>query len=96
MSRVAACAAIAVMAAGLAGMPAAADQKAAPALAGTVLLPTGDQINDISPSSGHRAGAVTPAASSGLGRMLVSLTLGGKSYEIPAAAMPYLGAAGWI
>ncbi|WP_344312292.1 hypothetical protein [Fodinicola feengrottensis] len=91
MSRVAACAAIAVMAAGLAGMPAAADQKAAPALAGTVLLPTGDQINDISPSSGHRAGAVTPAASSGLGRMLVSLTLGGKSYEIPAAAMPYLG-----
>jgi hypothetical protein len=54
---------------------------------GTVVLPTGDQIHD----TGQQRSSVTPAASTGLGRILVSLTLGAKQYELPAAALPYLG-----
>jgi hypothetical protein len=56
----------------------------------TALLITGDQIvrREV---AGRPADTVLPATESGLGRVLVHLNLGRRSYEIPAAALPYLG-----
>jgi hypothetical protein len=56
----------------------------------TALLITGDQITrtDV---AGRPTITVLPAAESGLGRVRVHLNLGRKTYEVPAAALPYLG-----
>ncbi|HEY3503083.1 MAG TPA: hypothetical protein VGN37_09930, partial [Actinocatenispora sp.] len=56
-----------------------------------VLLPTGDQVTLRTDTSGRQLATVVPAADSGVGRLLVHLNLAGHAYEVPAAAMPYLG-----
>jgi len=57
----------------------------------TALLPTGDQVTVTDGPGGRRTAAIEPAAERGLGRVLLNLKLGGRSYEVPAAALPYLG-----
>ena len=52
----------------------------------TVVLINGDRIME----TGRRSVTVMPA-DSGLGGSLLTLGVGGVIYEIPAAAMPYLG-----
>ena len=56
------------------------------AAARTVVLINGDRIME----TGRRSVTVMPA-DSGLGGSLLTLGVGGVIYEIPAAAMPYLG-----
>jgi hypothetical protein len=55
------------------------------------LLVTGDRITAQPSPDGRRAITVQPAADKGLGRAMVQLSRGTKSYVIPAAALPYLG-----
>lgn len=71
--------------------PSGAAPSPAPATptATTATLITGDQITE-TPDSGGRQAIVSPAASGGIGRALLHLDVGGHSYEIPAAAVPYL------
>lgn len=66
--------------AGSLGTPAHAAATSGP---DTVTLITGGRV---SPS-----GAFVPARSGGPGRALVGLRLGGKAYEVPVMALPYLG-----
>ncbi|MEV4315891.1 hypothetical protein [Actinocrispum sp. NPDC049592] len=83
-----------VLAATLAGLTAltAPDAQAAEQPpADTALLVTGDQVVVKPLADGRRTATVVPAAANGIGRVLVHLGLGKKSYEVPAAALPYLG-----
>lgn len=57
----------------------------------SALLVTGDRITAQSSPDGRWAITVQPAADKGLGRAMVQLSRGAKSYVIPAAALPYLG-----
>lgn len=67
----------------LATTPAAVASPARTTTAPVVVLPTGESIQQ-----NGRVHSVTPA---GAGRSLISLTLGGKAYVLPAAAVPHLG-----
>jgi hypothetical protein len=67
-----------------------ASKPDSPAAAGALLV-TGDRITAQPSPDGRRAITVQPAADKGLGRAMVQLTRGAKSYVIPAAALPYLG-----
>jgi hypothetical protein len=87
----------AAVAAGSAAAPAAARSAAMaaalspePAAPRTVLLVNGDSLS--APAGGRRVGPGAIATTGGgLAGSVLSLGLGGKSYEIPAAALPYLG-----
>lgn len=57
----------------------------------TVLLINGDRVLITSPVGGPGAAVVMPAASAGLGGSALGLDIVGKVYEIPGAALPYLG-----
>src|SRR5687768_9225505 len=57
----------------------------------SALLVTGDRIDVRTTGDGRRTASVLPAAETGIGRVLVHLNVGRKSYEVPAAALPYLG-----
>lgn len=61
----------------------------APDPARTVLLINGDRIM-AAPGTGRRSVTVLPAGA-GLGGSLLTLGAGGVTYEIPAAAVPFLG-----
>jgi hypothetical protein len=63
---------------------------AARAWARTVVLITGDRLMAAGAQVGRQGVAVLPAGS-GRGGSLLGLGVGGRSYEIPAAAVPYLG-----
>jgi hypothetical protein len=56
----------------------------------TVLI-NGDRVLATPSPSGPRVGAVVPAASAGLAGSVLGLNVAGKAYEIPGAALPYLG-----
>ena len=79
----------------IAGGPAAGADLAAPgpsaAPARRVLLVNGDQVLVREAAGRLGAVAVPPAAHAGLAGAVMSLGLGGQRYEIPAAALPYLG-----
>lgn len=80
-----------VVAAGLVSAGEAQAEEAGVAVptvaAAPLTLPTGDQITD---SPGQPA-AIVPAAAGGVGGVLVHLGLGGRNYQLPAVALPYLG-----
>ncbi len=67
------------------GAPAAVPQAAAR----TVVLVNGDRVL-AGPGTGHRGVTVLPRGS-GLGGSLLTLGAGGVTYEIPVAAVPFLG-----
>jgi hypothetical protein len=73
--------------------PAGATAAGAPA-GGTVqalLLPTGDQVTVMTGPDGRRTATTRTAATTGVGSVLLNLNVGGRAYELPAAALPYLG-----
>ncbi len=63
---------------------------AASPVPGTVLLINGDSVSVPAGGRGARPGVIATAGS-GLAGSVLSLSLGGKAYVIPAAALPYLG-----
>ncbi|WP_370946862.1 hypothetical protein AB5J62_04620 [Amycolatopsis sp. cg5] len=73
----------------LTAAPATAEPEAPPA--DTVLLPTGDRVVIHTSPDGTEFTEVRPAADKGIARSFVHLKTGGKSFEIPATALPYLG-----
>lgn len=100
-------AAVAACLAGLAVTPAAAAERTAPVAvtakgsspatpspAGrsvTELLIDGDTITIPGPGTSPVQGGMLTGPARGLSGALVSLRVGGRQYEIPAAALPYLG-----
>ncbi|MFL6074494.1 MAG: hypothetical protein ACJ73S_13960 [Mycobacteriales bacterium] len=60
-----------------------------PAPPGAVLLPTGEQVT-VGPDGGPAHGAVLPATTRGPAGVLLTLGIGGRTYELPATALPYL------
>ncbi|WP_326568787.1 hypothetical protein VSH64_44760 [Amycolatopsis rhabdoformis] len=78
-----------------AGVAAAAPQvsrpQAEPTSDRTALLITGDVVRVHELGGGRATYDVEPAAARGPARSLVHLGLGGRNYEIPATAVPYLG-----
>jgi hypothetical protein len=77
----------AVTGTGLAMAP--AGQSAA--LARQVLLINGNRVQVSADGGGSPSGVVVPAAGGGVAGSVVSLGLGARTYEVPAAAVPYLG-----
>jgi hypothetical protein len=77
----------AVTGTGLAVAP--AGQSAA--LARQVLLINGNRVQVSADGGGSPSGVVVPAAGGGVAGSVVSLGLGARTYEVPAAAVPYLG-----
>lgn len=59
--------------------------------ANMVLLPTGDEVVIRTAPDGRELTEVRPAATKGVAATLVHLRLGGKAFEVPATALPYLG-----
>ncbi|SDZ38570.1 hypothetical protein SAMN05421504_11494 [Amycolatopsis xylanica] len=57
----------------------------------TVLLPTGDEVVLRTAPDGRELVEVRPAAAKGVAATLVHLRLGGRAFEVPATALPYLG-----
>jgi hypothetical protein len=82
-----------VLAATVAGLTALTTPNAQAAVppANTALLVTGDQVVTTTLGDGRTTATILPATESGLGRVRVHLGLGKKTYELPAAALPYLG-----
>jgi hypothetical protein len=82
---------------GLAGTVAARPAAGAAAAAGDsrraleVLLITGERVLAVPAAGGPVSGWVIPGSAGGLAGSVVSLRLGGQAYEIPDAALPYLG-----
>ncbi|MFD8495668.1 hypothetical protein [Amycolatopsis sp. NPDC059657] len=81
--------AIAAGAAMLTAAQAIAEPDAPPS--DTVLLVTGDRVVIHTSPDGTEFTEVRPAVDKGIARSFVHLKLGGKSFEIPAIALPYLG-----
>ncbi|MGV9359146.1 hypothetical protein [Amycolatopsis sp. NPDC003731] len=85
----------AVLLAGAAGVAGLAPPAATAATAGvpspTVTLPTGDRVTVGTTPDGRDTFEVRPAADKGMARALVHLRLGGRDYEVPGTALPYLG-----
>lgn len=69
----------------------APDAAPSAASARTVLLISGARVMLPAASSGMRDGMVMPGTAGGLAGSLLTLGAGGRTYEIPAAALPYLG-----
>lgn len=69
--------------------PQAREARAAAKPAATILLPNGDQLRVIS-VPGERPVYAVQWRARGFAGSLLGLTLGGTSYEIPSAAVPYL------
>ncbi|MEV7046055.1 hypothetical protein [Amycolatopsis sp. NPDC051061] len=86
---------VAVILLSCAGVTAAHASSAAPPPddppTGTALLVTGDRITARPSVDGHRSIVVQHAADKGVGRVMVHLSRGARSYAVPAAALPYLG-----
>jgi hypothetical protein len=57
----------------------------------TALLITGDLVTVRTAADGRPTTNIVPATEKGLARALVHLNVGGKAYEVPATALPYLG-----
>lgn len=76
--------------AGLAGLAPPPAGAATPA-ASTATLVTGDQVTVRTAPDGRETFEVRPAAAKGAARALVHLRLGGRDYEVPGTALPYLG-----
>lgn len=64
---------------------------AATAPAASALLITGDRIAVRTAPDGRDTFEIQPAAAKGVARSLVHLRLGGRDYEVPGTALPYLG-----
>ncbi|MEV7099381.1 hypothetical protein AB0M80_41800 [Amycolatopsis sp. NPDC051045] len=78
--------------AGLAGLaPPSAVAAAAAVPSATVTLITGDRVTVRTTPDGRDTFEVQPAAEKGMARALVHLRLGGRDYEVPGTALPYLG-----
>lgn len=75
--------------AGLAGAPPPASAAANPAA--SALLVTGDRVTVRTAPDGRDTFDIQPAAAKGVARSLVHLRLGGRDYEVPGTALPYLG-----
>ncbi|MFF1614965.1 hypothetical protein ACFVYA_45015 [Amycolatopsis sp. NPDC058278] len=79
-------------AAGVAGLaPPAAVAAPAADPSPTVTLVTGDRVTVRTAPDGRDTFEVQPAADKGMARALVHLRLGGRDYEVPGTALPYLG-----
>jgi hypothetical protein len=65
-------------------------RAAAPVSARTAILINGDQLV-VTSAGGPEHGLVVPPPGGGLADPLMTISLGGQAYEIPAAALPYLG-----
>ncbi|MEQ0559962.1 hypothetical protein ABJI51_12825 [Amycolatopsis sp. NEAU-NG30] len=76
-------------AAGLAGLAPPSAVAATPSA--TVTLITGDRVTVRTAADGRDTFDVQPAAATGMARALVHLRLGGRDYEVPGTALPYLG-----
>ncbi|MET8849522.1 hypothetical protein [Amycolatopsis sp. NPDC004625] len=76
--------------AGLAGLAPPAALAAGPA-PGTATLITGDRVTVRTAADGRDTFEIQPAAAKGMARALVHLRLGGRDYEVPGTALPYLG-----
>ncbi|MEV0069562.1 hypothetical protein [Amycolatopsis sp. NPDC050768] len=74
-----------------AAAPQVAQQQADQPHDRTALLITGDVVTVHDVGGGRETYDVAPAAAKGPARSLVHLGLGGRNYEIPATAVPYLG-----
>jgi hypothetical protein len=82
----------AVLLAGAAGVAGLAPPSAAAAVSSsTVTLVTGDRVTVRTAPDGRDTFDVQPAAAKGMARALVHLRLGGRDYEVPGTALPYLG-----
>ncbi|WP_233225803.1 hypothetical protein [Amycolatopsis sp. CA-126428] len=82
----------AVLLAGAAGVAGLAPPAAAAAgSSSTVTLVTGDRVTVRTAPDGRDTFEVQPAAAKGMARALVHLRLGGRDYEVPGTALPYLG-----
>lgn len=90
-SRFAVAAGALALAATLPAVPVAAADSGGGRAGPVVLLPTGDRVTLRTGPGGRQLASVLPAADAGVGRLLVHLNLAGHAYEMPAAAMPYLG-----
>ncbi|WP_254896673.1 hypothetical protein [Amycolatopsis sp. Hca4] len=83
---------LAVLLAGSAGLTGLAPPAAVAAEPpSTVTLPTGDRVTVRTAPDGRDTFEVRPAAEKGMARALVHLRLGGRDYEVPGTALPYLG-----
>ncbi|MGW4065181.1 hypothetical protein ACWEGE_43315 [Amycolatopsis sp. NPDC004747] len=83
---------LAVLLAGSAGLTGLAPPTAVAAEPpSTVTLPTGDRVTVRTAPDGRDTFEVRPAAEKGMARALVHLRLGGRDYEVPGTALPYLG-----
>jgi len=83
----------AVLLAGQAGLTGLAPPQAgaATAVSATATLITGDRVTVRTAPDGRDTFDVLPAAAKGMARALVHLRLGGRDYEVPGTALPYLG-----
>lgn len=75
--------------AALAGLAPPSATAAAPAAAVTLI--TGDHVIVRTTPDGRDTFEVRPAAEKGMARALVHLRFGGRDYEVPGTALPYLG-----
>ncbi len=75
--------------AALAGLAPPAALAAVPS--STATLVTGDRVTVRTAPDGRDTFEVQPAAEKGMARALVHLRLGGRDYEVPGTALPYLG-----
>ncbi|MDT7803502.1 MAG: hypothetical protein QOI78_6935 [Actinomycetota bacterium] len=83
---------LAVLLAGQAGLTGLAPPPAGAATrASTATLITGDRVTVRTAPDGRDTFEVLPAAAKGMARALVHLRLGGRDYEVPGTALPYLG-----
>ena len=73
----------------LASPPAGAATPSAPSA--SALLITGDRVAAATTPDGRDTFDIQPAAAKGVARSLVHLRLGGRDYEVPGTALPYLG-----
>ncbi|WP_233223353.1 hypothetical protein [Amycolatopsis sp. CA-128772] len=82
----------AVLLAGSAGLTGLAPPAAVAAgTSATATLITGDRITVRTAPDGRDTFEIQPAAAKGMARALVHLRLGGRDYEVPGTALPYLG-----
>ncbi|RSM48774.1 hypothetical protein DMA12_05590 [Amycolatopsis balhimycina DSM 5908] len=83
---------IGVLLAGQAGLAGLAPPSAVAAIPpSTATLVTGDRVTVRTTPDGRDTFEVQPAAGKGMARALVHLRLGGRAYEVPGTALPYLG-----
>ncbi|WP_240490711.1 hypothetical protein [Amycolatopsis vancoresmycina] len=82
----------AVLLAGSAGLAGLAPPAAVAAgRSATATLITGDRVTVRTAPDGRDTFEIQPAAAKGMARALVHLRLGGRDYEVPGTALPYLG-----